>query len=136
MYITNNIFRNVYTIGEHESEDTRAWIEIREQPQGFNEHERVLVYSYNNSCYLDDEFYPLIEARNEFHTESNVLKAPDVSRKYMDPNNDLPDVTYENNIEEKIDFTDPPTVDPIYLDWTKQWMMGRDGVPLEEIHNP
>ena len=37
--------------------------------------------------------------------------------EYMDPNNDLPDVTYENNIEEKIDFTDPPTVDPIYLDW-------------------
>lgn len=135
-YITNNIFRNVYTIGESEEELTRAWVEVREQPEGFDEHERNLVYSYNNSAYLDEGFLPLIETRNEHHEGEVISKAPDVGRKYMDPDNDLPLVTYENNIEEKIDFTDPPTTDPIYLDWTKQWMMGRDGVPFGDDPQP
>lgn len=136
MYIKNNIFRNVYTIGESVDEDTRAWVEIREQPEGFDEQERVLVYSHNNSAYLDEGFLSLIETRNDHHADDTIMKAPDVSRKYMDSSNELPLVTYENNIEEKVDFTNPPNTDPQYLDWTKQWMMGRDGVPFGDDPQP
>ena len=128
--LKNNIFRNIYTIGETLDNQDRAFVEVREQPAGFDENERVMKVNYNNIGYLDEEFVQLIEWRNDHHTDVDIAKAPLISRKYMDPENDFPMVEFENNIEERVDFTDPPDLGP-YLDWQRHWMHGRDNIPMD-----
>jgi len=139
MYFTNNLFTNVYTIGEAEDEMIRAFIEIREQPAGMDESERVLVFRNNNVSPLDQPFVDLIEERNTYDEENVILPPPVLSRQYMDPENEYPLVDYENNIYERVQFADEPPIDG-YVDWTLRWMQNRvPGFPgdiMEEYDHP
>jgi len=112
--ITNNLFLNLYASGI--PEDSEAGI-IRGEWIGLapvTDDERTFNISNNNIGYMDEEHLDaLTYVRWQYH-QAPVLDG--MISGWMEMSSGAPKVIFENNIEEGVEFTDPP--DPI-TPWTR-----------------
>ena len=127
--VTNNLFQNTGVSGETEENETAAWIELRDIPSGHAvvESDRQLNVSYNNIGFIHPDYHAFIEEQNQNDTENTILQRPNVSRRWMDPTNEYPLVTYEWNIEEEVAFVDPPEHET-YRRWVQNYFRDRAGL--------
>ena len=119
--VTNNLMINMYTIGLHE--DTSGGI-IEFAPLGvlgMTEAARTFNISHNNIGHVtDDVFESMLSARLR-NFARNMDKAPIVDEFFMsmtDPDMGAK-VTFRNNFEEPVTFTDPPKS---FAEWTVFWI--------------